>query len=44
MGTKDTLERTLPVSPFRRQELKDELDWFVFTQDKFQTKPINNDK
>lgn len=38
MGTKDTLERTLPVSPHQRQELKDELEWFVFTRDKYQSK------
>lgn len=40
MGTKETLERTLPVSPEKRQELCEDLDWFVFTRDKFQSKII----
>lgn len=36
MGTKEILERTLPVSPSERTELQNELDWFVFTREKFQ--------
>lgn len=43
MGTKDIFERTLPVYPSQKQELNDQLDWFVFTTDKFQ-KPINHAK
>lgn len=43
MGTKDYLERTLPVRPSERTELQNELDWFVFTVEKYQ-KPNSNDK
>lgn len=36
MGTKYDLERTLPVRPSDRRELKQELEWMVFKKEKNQ--------
>jgi len=34
MGTKDLYERSLPVFPSERRQLKEELDFLVFKKDK----------
>lgn len=33
---KDTLEKTIPVFSSQKRELKNELDWLVFTKEKSQ--------
>jgi hypothetical protein len=39
MGTKDYLDKTLPVLPSDRRQLKQELEWMVFKKEKTTLKP-----
>lgn len=39
---KDTYDKTIPVQPSKRRELKEELEWLVFKKEK--TPPVKQTK